>query len=117
MQLKDFSQLSKLLSEDEQKELDQEKEKKKQASPYGENARVIISLDTKARRGKTVTVLDTEGITPDNLESLSQLLKKTSGAGGTVDYPRIEIQGDKIKALHQKLVSLGISVTLPKNYK
>ena len=77
---------------------------KNQASPVG-NGKVLITLETKGRKGKGVTVITGLPITEDALKILGKKLKTQCGTGGAVKAGQIEIQGDnrlKVKELLEK---------------
>ncbi len=69
-----------------------------------------VELDSKKRRGKTVTVISGFQSNPKELESISQTLKKTCGAGGQVLDNSIEIQGDHRQKVMDKLKTMGFAV-------
>lgn len=105
----DLSQLQQLLSGEEQQQLAAEQQQQAKANPYGENPSAKLSLDSKNRRGKTVTLVETS-IREALLEQLCKTLKQSCGTGGAVKDGVIEIQGDKIKPLQEKLRSLGFTI-------
>ena len=53
-----------------------------------------ISLQTKGRHGKKVTVITGFSLTGDELEILSGELKRKCGTGGSIKENSLEIQGD-----------------------
>ena len=55
---------------------------------------VRISLDTKGRKGKGVTLIKGIQLLPDELKKLAKELKQKCGVGGSVKDGNIEIQGD-----------------------
>lgn len=55
---------------------------------------VRVSLDTKGRKGKGVTLIKGVLLMPDELKKLSKELKQKCGVGGSVKNGVIEIQGD-----------------------
>jgi translation initiation factor 1 len=55
---------------------------------------VRVALDTKGRRGKTVTVVAGIRHCPQVIEDLAKALKSICGAGGTLEAGDILIQGD-----------------------
>ena len=57
-------------------------------------ASVIVSRETKGRKGKGVTLVKGIGGTADEIAKLGKELKKRCGSGGTVRDGVIEIQGD-----------------------
>lgn len=77
----------------------------KETVPEGDGI-VRISLDTKGRKGKGVTLIKGILIPPSDLKKLAKELKQKCGVGGAVKNECIEIQGDHrdllIKLLEQK---------------
>jgi len=71
---------------------------------------VKLRLETKGRRGKTVTVLDELPRNSDFLESLAKELKKALGTGGSVTDTTIELQGEWRERLRVLLPSKGFLV-------
>lgn len=69
-----------------------------------------VSLDTKNRRGKTVTLV--EGFTgnPGDLESLGKKLKNAFGTGGSVKDGIIIIQGDYVVRIKTLLKDWGYGI-------
>ena len=55
---------------------------------------VRISLDTKGRKGKGVTLIKGLLLAPDDLKKLAKELKQKCGVGGAAKEGNIEIQGD-----------------------
>jgi len=76
-----------------------------ESTPEGDGI-VRISLDTKGRKGKGVTLIKGILLAPSDLKKLSKELKQKCGVGGAVKNECIEIQGDHrdllIKLLEQK---------------
>lgn len=66
-----------------------------------------VSLDTKGRRGKAVTIVSGIQHNPQVIEKLSKELKNLCGAGGTVEAGDILIQGDHREKITSKLRTLG----------
>lgn len=59
-----------------------------------------VTLDTKQRAGKVVTLVDGFTGTADDMEALGKQLKTKCGAGGSIKDGYIIIQGDyKIKVI------------------
>lgn len=71
---------------------------------------VRLLLDTKARRGKTMTRISGIQHCPAALEDLAKKLKAACGAGGTVEDGDILIQGDHREKIAARLRELGIPV-------
>ena len=69
--------------------------------------KVIVSLDTRMRRGKEVTIVEGLRHHPQGIEEIGTALKRMLGAGGTVKDGRIEIQGDHRDKVCQKLTAMG----------
>lgn len=66
---------------------------------------IYISLDSKQRKGKTVTLIQNFIGKTEDLEILAKLLKTKCGVGGSAKDGEIVIQGDfkqKIKELLEK---------------
>ena len=80
----------------------------KNESPESQSIKVL--LQTKGRRGKTVTVIQGFKHDFEMLTKLARELKQYCGAGGTVKGQDIEIQGDKRKQVVHKLSDLGYRV-------
>ncbi|MBR7888456.1 stress response translation initiation inhibitor YciH [Marinomonas sp. A79] len=69
------------------------------------NGKVLISLETKGRKGKGVTVIKGLPLNEEALKTLGKKLKTQCGTGGAVKEGQIEVQGDnrqKVKELLEK---------------
>lgn len=75
-----------------------------------EKQQVKISLDSKGRKGKTVTLVKGLQHAPNTLTELARDLKQYCGCGGTVKEQIIEIQGDQRKIIEKKLTGMGYRV-------
>ncbi|MGA2625312.1 MAG: translation initiation factor [Bacteroidota bacterium] len=69
----------------------------------GKGKTVCVSLDTKGRKGKTVTLISGLQHNPATMEDIARILKQHCGAGGTVKDGNIEIQGDQRVKVTEKL--------------
>jgi len=69
---------------------------------------VKISLETKGRKGKGVSLISGLAMTPDELKTLGKKLKAQCGTGGAVKDGHIEIQGDHRQKLKDLLEKNGI---------
>ena len=69
-------------------------------TPEKQNLRV--TLDTKQRKGKTVTLVQGFVGTEDDLKELSKLLKNKCGVGGSVKDGEIIMQGE----LKEKILAI-----------
>ena len=87
--------------------LDQTSNEPPQTELSPEQTTVSIQLDTKRRRGKTVTLLTGFQATPQTLKDLGRKLKAACGSGGTTHTNEIEIQGDHRDFLVEHLNTLG----------
>lgn len=83
--------------------------RKEKAVPTGDGI-VRVSLDTKGRKGKAVTVVSGVLLDEDGLQKLATELKRKCGAGGTVKGGVIEIQGDHRDLLVAELTRRGYTV-------
>ncbi len=72
----------------------------------GKGKTVRVSLDTKGRKGKTVTLISGLRHNPATMEGIARILKQYCGAGGTVKEGNIEIQGDQRVKVAEKLRGL-----------
>jgi translation initiation factor 1 len=61
----------------------------------GNGATVRISLETKGRKGKSVTLVSGLQHNPATMKEIARMLKEHCGAGGTVKDRTIELQGDQ----------------------
>ncbi|NOZ61844.1 MAG: translation initiation factor [Calditrichaeota bacterium] len=105
---------SKLVYSTDRKAQEQIKAEKKQQPPVkdapAEKQTIHISLQTKGRKGKKVTVASGFVHSAENLKQLARELKQACGAGGTVKDDVIEIQGDKRQQVAQFLLQRGYRI-------
>lgn len=80
------------------------------ATPAGGIIRV--SLETKRRGGKAVTVVRGLGMDAVELAALGKQLKAACGSGGTVKDGTVEVQGDHREKIVQLLSGQGHKVKL-----
>jgi translation initiation factor 1 len=76
----------------------------------GKPQRLDVQLDSKRRRGKTVTLITGFQSTPEELIEITSTLKKQCGAGGQVLDNAIEIQGDHRTKVVEKLKAMGFTL-------
>lgn len=76
----------------------------------GKGKTVRVSLDTKGRKGKTVTLISGLQHNPATMEDIARILKQHCGAGGTVKEGNIEIQGDQRVKVTEKLRGMQYNV-------
>ncbi|MEO5929105.1 MAG: translation initiation factor [Candidatus Kapaibacterium sp.] len=107
--LTSLDDLKSLLSEEDQRAA--EAARKKVETGYGGRPQKLeVRLDSKRRRGKTVTLITGFESNPDRLEEIAGMLKKSCGAGGTVQDNSIEIQGDHCGKVIERLKTLGFEI-------
>jgi translation initiation factor 1 len=78
-------------------------------TPEGDGI-VRVSLDTKGRKGKGVTLVKGLLLKNNDLKGLAKELKKKCGVGGAVKDGDIEIQGDHRELLMKLLTDKGYKV-------
>lgn len=69
-----------------------------------------VSLETKGRAGKGVTVIRGLALEPGALAELGKRLRTACGTGGTVKDGTIELQGDHRQVVGDSLSSQGWTV-------
>ena len=79
--------------------------------PKGDGT-VKVSLDTKGRNGKAVTIARGIQLSLGELESLTKELKKRCGSGGTLKDFVIEVQGDHRETVAEFLRGRGLKVKI-----
>lgn len=79
-------------------------------TPEPHKQRMSVSLDKKARKGKSVTLVKGFKGRDEDLEELGKELKKYCAVGGSVKDREIVIQGDFRKKIQEFLVARGYNV-------
>jgi translation initiation factor 1 len=105
--LTSLSDLGQLLSDSDRQKFEAES---KTQGHDGKGKPVRVSLDSKGRKGKVVTIVEGLQHNPDTMEEIARLLKQHCGAGGTVKGRTIEIQGDQRVRVTEKLRALNYVV-------
>lgn len=77
--------------------------KQRQQAAVQGDGKVRISLSTKGRKGKGMTLVTGLALPPGELKALAKELKQKCGTGGTVKQGVIEIQGDRRELLKELL--------------
>lgn len=72
-----------------------------------QNTPVLVMLDRKGRRGKSVSVIKQVMNSPAGKEALLKLIKTKLGTGGAIKEGDIEIQGDHRDTIVALLKELG----------
>jgi translation initiation factor 1 len=109
MKLTSLSDLERLLTKEERSDSQVRKESGERRHD-GKGRRVRISLDTKGRKGKTVTIVTGLHHNPATMEDIARVLKQYCGAGGSVKEGEIEIQGDQRTRVTGKMRKMGYVV-------
>ncbi|MGR0279801.1 stress response translation initiation inhibitor YciH [Marinomonas dokdonensis] len=73
---------------------------------------VRITLETKGRKGKGVTLVSGLAMTLDEMKQLAKKLKAQCGTGGAVKDNQIEIQGDNREKIKDLLQKQGVSAKI-----
>ena len=84
-----------------------EEEDKPVVTPAPGAQKLRITLDTRQRAGKAVTLIDQFSGKEEDLETLGKQLKTFCGTGGSVKDGMIIIQGDQREKVRQFLVKNG----------
>jgi translation initiation factor 1 len=105
MKLKSLSDLDRLLPESEEPPTIPQKN-----LHDGKGKTVHIFLETKGRKGKTVTIIAGLQHNPATMEEIERILKQYCGAGGTIKKGNIEIQGDQRGRAVEKMKEMNYVV-------
>ena len=104
--LSSLADLEQLLPESERRQESPEQHTNKHKHD-GKQKTVSVVLDTKGRKGKTVTLVIGLQHNPATMEDIARLLKQHCGAGGTVKEGAIEIQGDQRERVRELLKDMN----------
>ncbi|MBI5475688.1 MAG: translation initiation factor [Ignavibacteriales bacterium] len=77
----------------------------------GKGKTVRIYLETKGRKGKSVTIIAGLQHNPNTMQDIAKLLKERLGTGGTVKDGNIELQGDQRIRATEELKKMNYFVT------
>jgi translation initiation factor 1 len=106
------STLSSLLPEDYVSEPEPSIEIESDNNPHPSKQTLLVSTDSKQRKGKTVTIISGFEGTEAILEKLGKNLKAKCGVGGSVKDGEIILQGDFKQKVSQLLSAEGYKVKL-----
>lgn len=67
----------------------------------------LVSIDSKGRKGKSVTLVEGFQHYPTTLAEIARILKQYCGAGGTVKEGNLEVQGDQPDRVAKKLRAMN----------
>ena len=76
----------------------------------GKGNTVHLSLDTKGRKGKSVTIVSGLRHNPATMKEIARILKEACGTGGTVKGGDIELQGDQRERAAKELQKMNYIV-------
>ena len=76
----------------------------------GKGKSIRISLETKGRKGKSVTIVSGLRHNPATMKEIARMLKEHCGTGGTVKDGNIELQGDQRKRATGQLQGMNYVV-------
>jgi translation initiation factor 1 len=88
MKLKSLSELRQILPGSQATDRDER-------THDGKGRTVRIFLETKGRKGKSVTIVSGLQHNPETMKEIARTLKERCGSGGTVKDGNIELQGDQ----------------------
>jgi translation initiation factor 1 len=105
--LSSLSDLGQLLTDADRKLLQPEV---RRLEHDGKNRIVSVRIDSKGRKGKTVTLVEGLQHNPATMAEIARILKQHCGAGGTVKEGKIEIQGDQRERVTERLHEMNYVV-------
>lgn len=85
---------------------------KDRSRPRSGDGTVVVSRETKGRKGAGVTVIRGLPLSHTDLAKLARRLKTTCGVGGSVKDGVIELQGDQREKARTLLAADGFDVKL-----
>ncbi len=73
---------------------------------------IALKLDTKARKGKVVTVASGFNLSQVEIKSVMKQLKKKCSTGGTIKNGSIELQGNFIESVKSELTRQNFNIKI-----
>ena len=73
---------------------------------------IALKLDTKARKGKVVTVASGFNLSQVEIKSVMKQLKKKCSTGGTVKNGSIELQGNFLESVKSELTRQNFNIKI-----
>ena len=73
---------------------------------------IALKLDTKARKGKVVTIASGFNLSQIEIKSVMRQLKKKCSTGGTIKNNSIELQGNFIESVKSELTRQNFNIKI-----
>jgi translation initiation factor 1 len=73
---------------------------------------IALKLDTKARKGKVVTIASGFNLSQVEIKSVMKQLKKKCSTGGTIKNGSIELQGNFIESVKSELTRQNFNIKI-----
>ena len=73
---------------------------------------IALKLDTKARKGKVVTVASGFNLSQVEIKSVMKQLKKKCSTGGTIKNGSIELQGNFLESVKSELTRQNFNIKI-----
>ena len=100
---------SPLLNEARESAVPREVPETRRTAAPARHERFVLRRERKGRKGKTVTIVETVGLSSSEISSLAQELRRSLGCGSSVDERDIVLQGDMVDRCKELLQRRGIS--------
>ena len=100
---------SPLLNEARESAVPREVPETRRTAAPARHERFVLRRERKGRKGKTVTLVETAGLSSSAISSLAQELRRSLGCGSSVDERDIVLQGDMVDRCKELLRRKGIS--------
>ena len=100
---------SPLLNEARESAVPREVPETRRTAAPARHERFVLRRERKGRKGKTVTLVETAGLSSSAISSLAQELRRSLGCGSSVEERNIVLQGDMVDRCKELLQRRGIS--------